>query len=318
MSPTSLAVTTTTIQAIEASYIQSYMASASGVLLVVDYLQTLPDEVRLMWKTTPSFMKALFFMVRYYPFAHACLFLVYCRHGDPQVFTGSACQPFNKAVAFSSMLVFLICNAVLTVRVYAFSQRAKGMIISLLLLYAVIWAAGLVMAYRTTRQPHFATYPRGVRLGCIILEEESDQRLTATLLFGGVFMITCIPTAIMVYIALREHRDSTASLLGGIGLIQMFLRDGLVYCLCMTFLIIVNIIFIQIAPQHGTQLALTQFTTHSNAILTGRMLMDLRRFSRTVVGLDTAGAIQRRPATTSFYSTNLQFAGGIQDWRAPN
>lgn len=303
----------TLVAAIKANVIVHRVAVACTALLVVDYFQTLSDEVKLMWRSKMSPAKALFFLVRYYPFLHTSI--SFWHHVDTFI-TGDPCVvPFTMS-AGSCILTTWICDAVSYLRVYALGGRKKGLLVFLILWYIAIRVTEAVLFYLFARTTRFAKIPSDMGIGCVTIKANT---VLLGFIFKAILLSLVSVTAIMIYIAWRKW-SRRRGVNGGPGIIHIFLRDGVLYFIILSTFAVCNIIFDYVAPQNGTQYTLVQLQIHANAILTGRMLIDLRAFAErsTEVDLDLSNDLRnislrptQRPLSTmqfSDHSTDSKFA----------
>lgn len=258
------------ISAIEANLIVNYTAIGCCALVVVDYLQTLPDEIKYMWPTDWSVVKVLFLLVRYYPFVHTSISTWH--HGTGSL-TGSHCfVPFIMD-AYSCLIITMFCEAISYIRLWAFSGRNKYLLAFLVPYYAGIRAVEWYFLVKFVRTLDFLTVPKGVNVGCIATKAQS--RLLSACFMGVLVSLTSV-TLMMIVIAYRR-RQMAAGSTGS--LFRLFYRDGIFYFICLSSLSIANIICDYSAPQNGMQFIMVQVMIHTQGLIAGRMLIDLRAHS---------------------------------------
>lgn len=294
--------------AIKANWLVGYTDIACTVTVAVDYLQTLPDEVQYLWGSPMSLGKVMFVLVRYYIFVHTAI--AAWLHGDTSMTGNDQCIIPFIVESFSCILAQWLCDTVSYVRVYAFSGRKRGMLMFLVPWYLAIRVAEFVLAFKFVKTARFVTLPREARIGCISI---GANTLLLSFLFKLILLNLLSVTVLMMWIA-WSRRDVTNGPLGASGLVRIFFRDGVIYFICMSSFAIANIIVDHTAPQNGTQYIMVQIQVHANAILTGRMLLQLRSFSgrrETETGDSSLDSIHRnRRLTSSTYQapTDVHFA----------
>lgn len=198
-----------------------------------------------------------------------------------------------------------ICDAVSFVRVYAFAGRTKALLFFLIPWYIAVRAVELGLAVTFTRSLRFANSPFDGRVGgCFAV---AANGLMISLIYTVVLISLASVTAVMVYVGWRKWREQ-AGRKGAASLFHIFLRDGVLYFICIFSIGILNIIFNRAAPKNGTNLTMMQVQVHVNAMLTGRMLIYLRAYAQRDLDL-TGGSsfeFQPRPWSTRFSTNNTK------------
>ncbi|KAF6760991.1 hypothetical protein DFP72DRAFT_1166027 [Ephemerocybe angulata] len=248
----------------EAARIANYLAVSGMALVAADYIHTFPDEVRLMWPTPWSLPKVLFFALRYYVFINNIFAAIY---NFPINSSTSKCKAAFVRLAISAPLLFIMAEAILLVRVYAFSGRNKWMLAYLVFHFLAVHAAviGLlakfVMSVRFdplpfTDLPCFPTAANGSLLGIVY-----------TIVLGSVVVVMFI----MMWIAVRKHRAFN----NRNPLLTVFYQDGVFYFITLSALASANIFMNYTAPE-AYKLLLSQIESDLHAILATRMILHLR------------------------------------------
>lgn len=293
--------------AIKASWVVNYGAAGCTALLIADYFQTLPDEVKYVWSARWSCVQVLFFFVRYYPFAHTSLSL--WNHSLPYFNGQELCFNLFVLEHASFLLVAWLCEAVIYLRLYAFSGRRIPLLAFLVPSYIGIRVAQVVYFYKYMKTAGFSTLPRGMARGCLVVK--GDSTLISYICIAGLVSIGSV-TLIMLAIAWDRraiHHHGAGGRFNGI--FQLFLRDGVVYFLSLSLISAINIIFDRVALQDGSRYVVSQILVHVNAILTGRMVIELRAFAQKDVALSGTFAAPRHQgarSTETEVATELRFA----------
>ncbi|KAF5332618.1 hypothetical protein D9611_005167 [Ephemerocybe angulata] len=299
-SPAAQAAAAKLIEAIKANVLVNYTAIGCTAFVVADYLQTLPDEIEYMWPTDWSLVKVLFILVRYYPFVHTSISTWH--HGTGSL-TGSKCfVPFIMD-AFSCLTVTLICEAISYIRLWAFSGRNKYLLVFLVPYYTAIRGVEYYYLVKFVKSLDFLKAPAGANLGCITTKAES--KLLSAVFITVLISLTSV-TLLMMFIAYQ--RRLIAEGIGGSGsLFKLFYRDGIFYFVCLSSFAIANIICDFAAPQNGMQFIMVQVMLHTEGLIAGRMLIDLRVHARK--DISTTGNLPHLlQSTTDRSRTDVEFA----------
>ncbi|KAF6751017.1 hypothetical protein DFP72DRAFT_851263 [Ephemerocybe angulata] len=246
--------------------------AASGyVLTVADFIHTFPDEVRLMWPTPLSVAKVLFFAARYYVLVHCvlasmCLSPEECKRSFVQLFVSSGAS-------------VLCAEAILFVRVFAFSERNRKVLIYLVIQYICAMNTRLT-ASKAIHAPSVGiliTFLLSVKFAPAAQPDLPCMPASAGYKYIGInFSLALLSVVtimvIMVYIAHRKYRRLNSNLL------KLFYRDGILYFLCLSGLATANIVASFVASASYKFLLLeTQVLLHS--VLSTRMLLHLRKWA---------------------------------------
>ncbi|KAJ3549826.1 hypothetical protein NMY22_g737 [Coprinellus aureogranulatus] len=255
------------IEEYEATKHTNYLAVAGFALVVADHLHTLPDEVRLIWPSPRSAPKFLFFLLRYYLFIHHIFAVLY---GERVDLTPQDCKSSFVRLAISSGIVITIAEAILFLRVYAFSGKHRGMLIYLSIQYVAFHAAVFGVLARFLQTIEYVKYPFN-NMTCMPSAGESELLgVTFTLLLASVTLVMLI----MVYIAFLKNRESGLNS----ALMVIFYRDGIFYFICIFALASANI-FVNFFAPYGYRFLFVQAEVDIHVILATRMLLHLRRWA---------------------------------------
>lgn len=240
----------------------NYLGIGGAALVLVDFLQTFPEEVSLMWPAPFGLPKVLFFLLRYSLLAHRVLAGLY---GVPTGRSPEEC--WNGFVRTGVMSCALIAGAegILFLRAYAFSGKNKKLMAYLIFQCVAIHTGAAVLITKFLHSTKFGPLP--IPTVCMPLQADSVLLCGAfTMILGSIVIVMLI----MVYIALQEHRGCRSALL------MIFYRDGIFYFICLSALALANIIVNLVAPEGGLKLLLVQTEVDAHVILATRMLLHLR------------------------------------------
>ncbi|KAJ2930412.1 hypothetical protein H1R20_g6695, partial [Candolleomyces eurysporus] len=272
----------------------NYLGVAGHSAVVADFLHTFPTEVQLMWPTPLSVPKVLFFALRYYILIHHILAVLY---GLPTGRSPEQCRTAFVRIGISSILVVVASEAILFIRVYAFSGRNRKVLIYLILQFLAIHASAFVLLTKFLQTVKFVKFPIP-NLVCMPASTNGHM-------LGGVFALllasVVIVMFIMIYIAFRKHRNFNSALL------TIFYRDGIFYFICLSVLASANIVVNLAAPDGGLKFLLVQTEIDLHVILSTRMLLHLRGWAeRERKNNDTNNVKDTGTMGAMEYSTNYR------------
>lgn len=260
-----MAVVHSIVEGYRATKYTNYLAVAGFALIMADYLHTFPDEVRLMWPGRMTLPKAIFFALRYYSMAHHILALMY---GERTGLTPSECNARFQIVSISTAAIIVTAEALLFLRVYAFSGKNRKMLAYLIVLFIAIQASAFFLLYKFLESVKFVESPF---LNMICLPLHLDSNLLAYV-FTLLLLSVIIVMLIMVWIAFQKQRNFNSALL------TIFYRDGVFYFICLSALASANII-VNFAAPAGYKFLLVQTEADLHVILSARMLIHLRAWA---------------------------------------
>ncbi|PPR06759.1 hypothetical protein CVT24_013066 [Panaeolus cyanescens] len=240
---------------------------AAVVVFLWDYFLTFSAEVDLVWNSKWNFMKVLFLVQRYMPFADSVglvLYLKFSNNMDPL-----KCQQFTTA--FLMVIGTALSEVILTLRVWAVWRRPKWLTVSLLIGFAMFWIPNLVFIHVFGRSLQFITLPWHVTgAQCFLVGADRILYLAYVnlLVWDGVTLILIAIPGYQIY----RHG-------GGSSLVTTTFRDGAIFYLYLFILSVVNIIVIQALPDgFGNMLTILERCVHS--CLTSRVLLHIREQAR--------------------------------------
>ncbi|RPD64480.1 hypothetical protein L227DRAFT_330113 [Lentinus tigrinus ALCF2SS1-6] len=256
-----------------------YAGMASSTYLVVDYAETIDDEVTLIWPSRWNMMKLIFLVNRYSPF-------------------------FDHAITVSGMLwitdphrcIFnwMFSITILIIRTIALRDFNKRVIMTMILLAAIMLIPTLSVMYiyvrsLTTNYPSEKTLKA---VGCI--PSIADQ-------VGWVFYVTTLISETMVILLtlLKPYRSYVRGhrmLL----LMHTMYRDGTLFYLIILGFSIANICCMFAAPVAAMPL-LQEVLRAVHSTLCSRVLINLRRVAAQRSELDdfSASAFQLSETNTA-------------------
>ncbi|KAF6744741.1 hypothetical protein DFP72DRAFT_65480 [Ephemerocybe angulata] len=269
----------------------NYTCCAGYTLIIADYVHTFPDEVRLVWPRPWGLPKALFLFVRYYTL------IVIVGQGFrlgtrfPPTLTLLQCRRLFIFSGLSFAAVLFGSEAILFVRVHAFSGRGRKMLAYLIIQYVVIQGAILFLIVKFLREMHFTSpLPTAVRSPFPELQFCRPFEAQKTLI-GAAFVLMLgsitVIMFIMGYLAHQKHRGLRSELL------RVFYKDGITYFICLSIMTSVNV-FITFAAPKDLQFLFLEMEVALHGILSTRMILHLRKADAQAFGHDSFEDLQQR------------------------
>ncbi|KAF6747849.1 hypothetical protein DFP72DRAFT_586649 [Ephemerocybe angulata] len=254
------------LAAFKAQTIWNYTIISSCTIVVVDYIQTLPDEVRLMWTAPLSIPKLLFIAVRYSIFFKVFSAMVVPGTFFAVNFSVNGCLRWFRLTAATSLFIMITSEAILFYRVYAISGRGRRMFVALVVQFIVIHGvvAYFLAAHISSVKFTISQLPAGTTCMMISSSGPLNSAVYATLL-GSV----TIAMLLMVVLVFRKHRGFDSKLL------TAFYSDGISYFLCLAVLISANVAVNWVARDSYKKI-LILYEMDAHAILSTRMLLHIR------------------------------------------
>ncbi|KAF6744743.1 hypothetical protein DFP72DRAFT_65578 [Ephemerocybe angulata] len=242
----------------------NYSSCSGYALVIADFFETFPDEVRLMWPGPWSIPKVLFFSVRYCTLA---IIVIQGFEGFRTPYTVLACRKLFTISGMTCTAVIFGSEGILFFRVYAFSGRSKKMLIYLLCQFIMVQATLLGLILKFLINVQFVRYPFAEMQFCRPVQGENSLIGTAfAILLGNIAVIMVI----MGYLAHQKHRGLKSELL------NVFYRDGISYFICLSVMTSVNV-FVNFAAAKDFQFLFLEMEIALHGILSTRMILHLRR-----------------------------------------
>ncbi|KAF5334645.1 hypothetical protein D9611_011988 [Ephemerocybe angulata] len=213
------------------SSLAAFKAQAIWNYAVVDYIQTLPDEVRHMWTAPLSIPKLLFIVVRYSIFFKVFSATVVPGTFFADNFSVNGCLQWFRLTA-ASLFIIITSEAILFYRVYAISGRGRRILVALVVQFIVIHAVVAYFLGAHISSVKFTNSPVPAGTTCMMISSNGPllSAVYATLL--GSVTIAMLLMAVLLF---RKHWGFHSKLL------TAFYSDGILYFLCLAVLISANV-----------------------------------------------------------------------------
>ncbi|TFK17661.1 hypothetical protein FA15DRAFT_698371 [Coprinopsis marcescibilis] len=249
-----------------AQYVQAFI----GSLLVVDYLQTLPAEIRYIWPSPWSTPKILFLLARYSAFLNAILVIAF-RVTRQEEFSSEVCFALVGLAVVSVFLTLAFAEAILFVRVYALSGRSKVMLGYLIFQFTAVHTTQFALMGRLISNLRYPFIPGTTEhVGCFALPAPQNRNLIAgvyaSFVLSGIVLV--IINARLCY--LKFSRDAQAT-----SLVTHFMRDGALYFVAIANSAVLNVV-ISVKFFQTFSLVLCEAQSIIHVILACRLVLHLR------------------------------------------
>ncbi|TFK17752.1 hypothetical protein FA15DRAFT_710499 [Coprinopsis marcescibilis] len=246
------------------------MPVALITLSAVDYFQTVHLEVKYVWNTPRSLTKTVFFLARYAVLVTGTMSVVSATvNMSPR-----NCQFMFSISCYSILLMVLLVEAILFIRIYAIAGRKKWVLIYLASHFTVLQVAKFVLMAKSLNTIGFIRSPAQRAINCAPdLRNFALVRALLSATYGLSAASEVVIFFIMAWFAVHKFRRC------GSDLYKIFIRDGVVYFVCLTAMSIANmLITILAAPVINLIFANIQSVT--SVILSTRMILHLRQASQ--------------------------------------
>ncbi|KAH9475347.1 hypothetical protein JR316_0012458 [Psilocybe cubensis] len=285
----------------------------SYTLMFCDYFSTLEIEISDVWTCELSFGVLLFYVNRYLPLFDLVIFLRPVLAGP---LSAKECK-FNFPTAFWLITVGLITSqTVIILRTYAIWGRRRLILYILTPIVTILFGSMLAVTSWKTYLYHVKTrdfsipgvpfLPEDFKCTLASITYDKNDRLGMFVLF---LIVTIGETAIVVLTLIRANYHMTEFSPQWVG--QLY-KNGIVFCVCMAGLSLINAIVVLSAPVHYRIIFIpAQRILHS--IFANRVMLlifqNRRRLKAT--GSVTGSNSSRRSTTmdlfTSVYPEDFEF-----------
>ncbi|KAF6765513.1 hypothetical protein DFP72DRAFT_204309 [Ephemerocybe angulata] len=277
------------LAAFKAQAIWNYAIISSCTIVVVDYIQTLPDEVRHMWTAPLSIPKLLFIVVRYSIFFKVFSAMVVPGTFFADNFSVNGCFHWFRLTAAASLFIIITSEAILIYRVYAISGRGRRMFVALAAQFIVIHAVVVYFLGAHVSSVKFTISQLPAGTTCMMISSNGPllSAVYATLL--GSVTIAMLLMAVFLF---RKYWGFDSKLL------TAFYSDGILYFLCLAVLISANVAVNWVARDAYKNL-LILYELDAHAILSTRMLLHIRKVAdKSLDDIAFSRIMARLPAST--------------------
>lgn len=264
-----------------------YYILASSLINIYDHLLTFDEEVKYVWQAKISLPTCCFFVFRYVP-PVVSIVNFFADH-DPR-FTGSVCSNWIWLPVTNAPIVSASTGVILILRVYAIYNRARWVLI---LLSAIFLGEIAVMLWSVPGGSPAVLPPGWV--GCLPSKKPgTGNRLSAMFMAALVFDSSVFLLTLSRSIYLR-FKNST------VGLIQLIVRDGIIYFFIIFIVNLLNVFLLTLAPDDIGAIN-TPFASLITSTMVSRLMFNLRSASRSTQYISGA-------------RTNRSTQGDVGEWQ---
>ncbi|KAH6903019.1 hypothetical protein BKA70DRAFT_1111294, partial [Coprinopsis sp. MPI-PUGE-AT-0042] len=256
---------------------------------VVEYFQTLDQEMSLVWPTPWNTVKGLYILNRYVVVIPVCL-CIYCTSPPPPCLSRYifACSPTvevswaasneDSAAAVSEPWKILLCmrypntitlTAMLFIRVWALADRSKKIMIFLFAFLSVGLSCALVCYIPFFLSMEYARSPTRSITKCVLMASNNRLLIYA---FTSVVLEQAMIMSICIYLGKKRHLGTESPL------IRTIFMDGGIYFAVLTLMSLANL-FAVIDTPDGFQFVLAAYQGVFHSTLTSRMFLNLRKLA---------------------------------------
>ncbi|TBU29436.1 hypothetical protein BD311DRAFT_777571 [Dichomitus squalens] len=251
---------------------------ASFVVLVLEMLETLPDEIDLIWPTNTSVMKAVYLVNKYSPFVDFLLLVLV----DFASRSPSSCDLRFKVLVLyvrgaleCAILMRSFPAVILIVRTYALWACDRHMLYYIIFVALMMIPHAYYVSYDMLEQnsANFSAAKLVVRIfGCMppIQDEGTWPAFTYLICAETMVVIMTLFKRYLDPVALNEHQSYTSMML------RTMYRDGTCFWAIVLALSGVNMLMMFLAPRELSYSMQMPLRTVHSALCT-RVLLNLRK-----------------------------------------
>ncbi|KLO08906.1 hypothetical protein SCHPADRAFT_588002 [Schizopora paradoxa] len=309
-----------TITLLEQSVVVKYFYFSNAFLLFYDTVLCFGDDVQYIWKARWSAGKVLYIVARYFAFVDLTLLLIYSL--DPSL-SPSRCRIMYETSAWFQVVGVLVAEILLIIRTYALYQRN-----SYVLAYLICLELGL-----TIPSIIFINQSFGL-MDCEFLNNfEVNAYFSSSLFYLDIqspapTILPCLPITedtmtwfAFMCICIFDFNVSVLTVYKGfhqwsIGmsrapLVRTIYRDGGLYFICLFVVSLANVLLLKEKQDSAYYLLLIGLQRVLHAVLTSRLIINVRRASKESWSDGTAYSIEYIK-DKDVHKSSLQFANQIE------
>ncbi|KAF8158468.1 hypothetical protein B0H34DRAFT_460434 [Crassisporium funariophilum] len=251
---------------------------ASNTLLIFDYICTLQSEISYVWSCPRSIGLILFYLNRYLPFVD-CLIMFSNMKLVP--YNIETCIRFTSAASWVVTIGMLNSQMIILLRTYAMWGRKRSIKYILLASGTVVFGVHFVI---------LAVQAAGISgaLSRIKASGRIQKKSICSMMTGGgsnrvlvFYSLICfdeILVVILTVIKAKQHLRQSSSL----WVVQLY-KNGIIYCLCMLSLSLLNSMMIVAAPGHLKPI-LFPFQRVLHSIFCNRVILLILKNRQPILG----------------------------------
>jgi len=282
--------------------VEAIFASIVTILLY-DWMLTLPQEIKFMWRASWNWTKVLYLLTRYIPFASMAFM---ARNQFAYAATPDSCKRALQAACWLSVVGMDLAEIVLAVRTYAVWNKDKRVGISLALLLGLCQIPNGIFIQKFMQEIDLIQnpYPEIYR-GCVAI------RATKIIYVNWVLfsIVDGVVLVLMVISATKSYHRHVSDLL------NVIYMDGIRFYLYLFCVTLVNVVITLVLPIDFVGVgSCIEIVLHSN--LACRLMIGLREagqsFTHKTEALELSGLPEHN--TAEFAHTGEQILSGESSW----
>jgi len=248
--------------------VEKLLVSAAMIQLY-DWLLTLPQEARYIWRASWNWSKVLYLLTRYIPFASISLQLRNQFAWNP---TPDSCKMTLHASTWLALIGFDLAEIVLAVRTYAVWKRDKRVGIGLALLVGLYQIPNVIVLDDFIRGAGYVQnpYPEIYR-GCAYTQARR-------ILFANWIIFTIgegVVLGLMIISAVKTHREYRSNLM------MVVYRDGIRFYLYIFCATLANILTTLLLPIDFVGVG-SNMEVVLHSVLACRLMIGIREAGRSL------------------------------------
>jgi len=245
---------------------------SASVIIVFDHLITLDQEIELIWRSSWSNGKLLFFLNRYYPL-FTVIFNLYALFNTH--LTSNLCLSWLQWQGWSGFVAIIVAELILQLRIYAlYSLNKKVMIFMASFFLMSMAAAGTIMGLVLSS---ISATPHTIAWLEFCMPANVPRYLYAYWIPILTFESLLCGMAIMR--GVKAFRDQESSFISGTQLITILLRDSIIYFI-IVFLTYLTNLLLWSTGAIGLIEVPVGFTMAMSSVMGSRLVLNVRFMKR--------------------------------------
>jgi len=249
-----------------------HFAFLSAVIMVYDYMLTLPDEIRLIWPWEWKAGKILYIVTRYLAISDQIGFLLFWFNRD---FTADQCRLVFTASCWFLFTGIVIAQWIICMRTYAVWGQSKLILGVLVTLCLGTEITSVIIMNDFIKGLIWAPSPFPTITSCYVIT-------TVNKLDVDYAMIMVVEFAVLVLTFWKGV--SQWKLRKNSPLITVLYRDGVIFFFCLFAISIANFFFYALSPTPVLLFLLPELQRILHSVLTARIILHLREVSTIETG----------------------------------
>ncbi|TEB31178.1 hypothetical protein FA13DRAFT_1733110 [Coprinellus micaceus] len=246
--------------------LNNYFNVAGMAVMLVDYLHTLQEEERFIWPAKLSIANVLLLLVRYGNFVLAVTTSFYTFDSNLSLTT---CHKLSIGVAMQRVLLLALGEAVMYLRVWAFSGEGRRALYILAAVYTTVVTLGVVLVVVWDKSATVVAVSQLPGFSCMYVRAE---KVSLSIILMQVVMLASILCLVIATIAIgiSRYRNQVIPSRRMGGLLLQFYQGGVLHFIALLGLSVGNLLSENTAINLQVQL---------HGIIVTRIVLQMRKFS---------------------------------------